>query len=162
MGAGEIAKTLRVPQEVAESAVAKALPRGSAEAETAAKWHESIFGAGHKHRQTVYAEMDKAEKTLKDVTKHLTELMGAGAPRKLQELALHEVQDAKEAFRAWDQAYRMLPEEVDAYAVQGTFRKVLDQTRTEAEEAIARAEAARLASLDDAMPDTVREVKGTP
>jgi len=162
MGAGEIVKTLKVPQEVAESAVAKALPRGSAEAEAAAKWHESIFGAGRAHRQTVYAEMDKAEKTLKDVTKHLEELMDAGAPRKLQDLALHEVQAADEAFRGWDEAYRMLPEEVDAYAVQGKFRKVLDETRTEAEEAIARAEAARLAALDDAMPDTVKDIKKTP
>lgn len=162
MSAGEIAKTLRLPQEVAESAVAKPLPRGSAEAEMAAKWHESVFGAGRAHRQTVYAELDKAEKTLNDVTKHLRERMAARAPLELQVLALHEAEEAEEAFRAWDEAYRALPEEVDAYAVQGGFRKVLDQTRTEAEEAIAQAEAARLAALDDGMPDTVKDVKKTP
>jgi hypothetical protein len=171
--AKEIAEQLKIPFEVADLAASQPLRKGMPGAEAAEKWLESIYGAGKLHRVTVFKNMDKAAaevKSLTDVTndlaKKLKDAKEIGAPKKLIDLYDKELEsnykkllDAHESLSGWDEAYRKLPEEADAYAVQGRFGGVLNDVFGRAKAAEEAADLARKQAITDAMPSTVRPGK---
>ncbi|GAS91534.1 hypothetical protein [Mycolicibacterium brisbanense] len=157
----ELVNELRIPRMVADQAVNEPLAAGSAESKAAREWYESIFGAGAGERKRIYQEMDDATARWQKLNAQLDELLGRKPPasKQLIEIAEKEMNDARDAAFGWEQRYKTLPEERDAYAVQARFDPVMKQVNAESDALRARADAAVLPAPDSG-PPTVRQGRG--
>jgi hypothetical protein len=140
--AAAIRKEMLVPDKVAKAAEKDPLKGNSAEAKEAAAWHRSVYGSGAKKRNEILRSLGPlrtkvvaARKTYETAVQELRTasvidpqagLLAQGLAAANASLAMLKAVQARislrmaeAAFKKAYQAYRNLPEEVDAWKVGG-------------------------------------------
>lgn len=113
--AGTIARELSIPLDVALDAVKKPVRFGTPEFNQTGAWYRAVYGAGHAGREAVLDTLRRTTTAL-DAAKAHTAALSRAPTAQLQAAQAAEAAAEAQAQAAY-QAYRALPEEVDAWKV---------------------------------------------
>lgn len=115
--AGTLAKSMHIPQDVADAAVKNPAKFGTPEFNEGHKWYEAVYGAGRANREKVLADLKTWGEKLAADRADLAKLRKAGASAADISTAEGKLAATEASEKAAYQAYRALPEEVDAWKV---------------------------------------------
>lgn len=113
LDAAALEAEMGIPLAVAAAAVGQPLVPGSIAASRARAWWDSIYGAGHDHREATIAGLHASKNAYDEAVRryHQSPSPATGA----------DVHAAQQAFTPAYAAYRELPEEDDAFRAQTSF-----------------------------------------
>jgi hypothetical protein len=118
-----IARTLGIPQDLAEKAVLNKLATNSEEYRAAFRWYESMYGGGRAEREALLRPGGKLETSVhnRDAAQATFERLRNNPASSWEEVEAAR-QDWITKFNEWqgfDRQYKALPEEQDAYLIGG-------------------------------------------
>ena len=112
-----IAKDLHVPQDVVTEAMKRPLQFGTPEFTEASKWYSGIYGAGRAAREKTLTELKTWTAALDADKAAVAQLKAASAPASQITAAEAKLAATDASYQTAYQAYRALPEEIDAWKV---------------------------------------------
>jgi hypothetical protein len=130
--AATIARRFGIPEELAEKAIAQKLAPNTEEYRAAFRWYDSMFGAGAARRTELLKPgglLQTAETKAKNLEAAYTRLRADPSTPYADLVKAHqEWSQGWQEWKALDNEYRNLPEEIDAYLVGGRAKSQFQLT----------------------------------